>query len=133
MPLAQRPAAIGLMLCDHVLFEQGTQKPSLIGIFTGVAVEHFPGAPRFDVFAALTDGLGAGIIDLVVIRLDTDEQIEAQSMEFTFPDPLKVVNLRFRFRRLTFPAPGTYVFALHVDGEEIAHRRVRVYHAPEPS
>src|SRR5947207_1192693 len=98
MPVVQRPAAIGLMLCDQVLFEQGTQKPSLIGIFTGMPVEGFPARTRFDAFAALTDGLGTGIIDLIVTRMETDKEIGVQSRELTFPDPLHMVHLRFRFR-----------------------------------
>ena len=27
--MAQRPSAISLMLCDQVVFEQGTQKPTI--------------------------------------------------------------------------------------------------------
>jgi hypothetical protein len=127
----QRPRALGLMLCDQVLFEEGTLKPCAIGVFTGMAVEHFPsGRSRFDVFAALTDGLGSGTIDLVAIRMETDEQVYAQSTNLNFPHPLQVVNLRFRVRRLSFPAAGSYLFTLLADGEEIAHRRIRVYQAP---
>ena len=55
---------------------------TLIGVFTGVAVESFPsGGQRLDVFAALTDGVGDGAVDLVVTQLDGDRQINAQSME----------------------------------------------------
>jgi hypothetical protein len=128
MPIIQRPGVLGIMLCDQVLFEQGTQKPTLVGVFTGIAATSFPSVPqRFDLFAALTDGLGQGAVDLAITRLETDEEIAAQSMELTFPDPLHVINLRFRFRELSFPAPGSYVFALLVNGDEIAQRRVQVY------
>jgi hypothetical protein len=128
MPIIQRPGALGIMLCDQVLFEQGTQKPTLVGVFTGIGVTEFPSAPqRFDFFAALTDGLGQGDIDLVVDRLDPEERIAHHSLELSFPDPLHVINLRFRFRELSFPAAGSYVFALQVDGDEIAQRRVQVH------
>ncbi len=134
MPIIQRPAALGLLLCDQLIIEQRTQKPSAIGIFTGITTDRFPSSPqRLDVFAALTDGLGDGTIDLLVTQLEGDQQIFAQSMEMTFPDPLKVVNVRFRFRQLSFPSPGVYVFALVVDGEEIAQRRIHVYQGEEPS
>ena len=126
--MPQRPTAISLMLCDQVVFEQGTQKPYLLGVFTGVAADAFPTLPqRFDLFAALTDGLGEVTITLSVARLDTDQEIYSQKMRVRFPDPMLVVNLRFRVRRLIFDAPGTYLFALTVDDEEIAARRVRVY------
>ena len=58
--MPQRPSALSLMLCDQVVFEQGTQKPYLLGVFTGVAADTFPTAPqRLDLFAALTDSQGA--------------------------------------------------------------------------
>src|SRR5438874_1327412 len=123
MPIIQRPGALGIMLCDQVLFEQGTQKPTLVGVFTGIAATGFPSVPqRFDLFAALTDGLGQGAVDLVVDRLEPEERITAHSLELSFPNPLHVVNLRFRFRELSFPAAGPYIFALQVDGDEIAQR-----------
>ena len=49
--MPQWPNAVSLMLCDQVVFEQGTQKPYLLGVFTGVAVDSIPTVPqRFDVF-----------------------------------------------------------------------------------
>jgi hypothetical protein len=127
MPIIQRPGVLGIILCDQVLFEQGTQKPTLVGVFTGIGATGFPTVPqRFDLYAALTDGLGQGAVDLVVDRLEPEERIWNQRMELSFPDPLRVINLRFRFRQLSFPAPGSYVFALQVGGEEIAQRRVQV-------
>lgn len=134
MPIIQRPAALGLMLCDQVLFEHNTQKPTLVGIFTGIAVDGFPSGPqRFDLFAALTDGIGEGVIDLVVYGIDGDQQLHAQSMELAFPDPFQIINLRFRFRQLSFPAGGAYLFTLLVEGEEIAHRRLQVHQIEELS
>src|SRR2546421_1735564 len=110
--MSQRPSAVSLMLCDQVVFEEGTQKPYLLGVFTGVAVDSFPTAPqRFDVFAALTDGAGDVTMTLSVVHLDTNEEIYAQRMAVHFADPLRVVNLRFRVRQLIFDAAGTYLFA----------------------
>jgi hypothetical protein len=128
--MPQRPSAISLMLCDQVVFEQETQKPYLLGVFTGVAADIFPTPPqRFDVFAALTDGLGDVIMNLNVVHLDTDQAIYTQQMTVSFPDPLRVVNLRFRVRQLIYGVAGAYLFALMVDDQEIAARRVRVYQA----
>jgi hypothetical protein len=128
--MPQRPSAISLMLCDQVVFEQGTQKPYLLGVFTGVAADNFSTAPqRFDIFAALTDGQGTVTMTLSVVHLDTNQEIYSQGMTVGFPDPLRVVNLRFRVRQLIFDAAGTYLFALMIDDQEIAARRVRVYQA----
>mgnify|MGYP001014328238 CR=1 FL=1 len=119
------------MLCDQVVFEQGSQKPYLLGIFTGLAVDGFPTPPqRFDILAALTDGLGNVTIRLTVTHLEKDEEIYDQRLIVTFPDPLQLVNVRFRIRRLVFDRPGIHLFTLVADGfggEEIAARRIRVY------
>lgn len=132
MAIIQRPTALGLMLCDQVSFDKDTLKPSLIGVFNGMAVEGFP-SPRqkCDLFAALTDGIGEGEVDLVVIHSETEEQIHAQSLLMSFPEPLKIVNFRFRYRELVFPRAGEYRFAFLVNGEEIAQRRIRVYELEE--
>lgn len=130
--MSQIPSTVSLMLCDQVVFEVGTQKPYLLGVFTGVAAERFPTIPqRFDIFASLTDGLGRVTITLTVVHLETNEEIYNQIMDVDFPDPLQVVNLRFRVRQLMYDVPGSYLFALTVDQQEIAARRVRVYHAGE--
>src|SRR5437879_11673689 len=97
---SQKPRPISLMLCDQVIFEQGTQKPYLLGVFTGVAADSFPTAPqRFDIFAALTDGQGDVTMTLTVVRLDTNQEVYSQRMTVSFPDPLRVVHLQFRFRQ----------------------------------
>ena len=128
MPMLQRPNALALMLCDQVTFEMGTQKPSLIGIFTGMAADSFPTSPqRFDAFIALTDGLGTGTLELTVTEQQTGNQVYVQRVQLTCPDPLRVINLRLRVRQCSFPAPGEYLFTFTVDGQELAHRRVRLY------
>ena len=126
--MVQPPKSLGLFLCDHVIFERDTLKPSLIGCFAGMAVSEFPSRPqRFETFAALTDGLGAVTIDLTVTHLDTEEQVYSRSFVVAFLDPLRVVNLRCRIGECSFPYPGSYMVALSVADTEIAHCRLRVY------
>lgn len=128
MAMVQRPNTLALMLCDQVTFERGTQKPSLIGVFTGMAADEFPTVPqRIDAFAALTDGLGTGTVELQVTEQSTGNMIYSMSVHLNFPDPLRVINLRLRMRQCSFSAPGEYLFVLLVDDEELAHRRVQVY------
>jgi hypothetical protein len=132
--MPQRPSAISLMLCDQVIFEQGTQKPYLLGVFTGVAADSFPTVPqRFDIFVALSDGQGRVPMTLSVVHLDTGLEVYSQKLTVRFPDPLRVVNLRFRIRQLILDEPGTYLFALMIDDQELAARRVRVYQKGESS
>ncbi len=126
--MIQPPKALGLFLCDQVIIDRDTQKPSLIGCFAGMAVNHFPSGPQhFDVFAALTDGLGAVTIDLTVTNLDTDDEVYVRRLPLRFPDPLQVVHFRYRVLDCEFAVPGVYLVALSVADVEIAACRVRVY------
>ena len=122
------PHALAAMLCDRVIIEQGTRNPTLVGSFLGRAVEKFPSeAVAFSVFVPLTDGFGTAIIELVAVRLETDEQIYSQRGEVTFPHRFAVVNIHFRVSKIEFPAPGSYAFMLLIDGDLITERRLNVY------
>jgi hypothetical protein len=128
------PSAIGLTLCDYVILEEGTRKISLVGSFTGLQVLGFPSVPqRFSVFAVLTDGMGDGTIELAVTQLETDQEIYSVRRSVHFPDRFMEVRVLFRVGQCSFPVPGTYLFTLLVDGDWIAHRRLRVYSSEEVS
>src|SRR5437660_805806 len=104
--MPRRPSALSLMLCDKVVFEQGTQKPYLLGVFTGVAKAKFPTEPqRFDIFTALTDERGDVTMVLSVVHLDADREIYSRRLTVHFPDPLRVVNLRIEVGELVYSAP----------------------------
>jgi hypothetical protein len=131
--MLQPPKALGLFICDQVIFDRDTQKPSLIGRFAGMGVGEFPSGPqRLDVFAALTDGLGAVTIDLTVTHLDTEEQDYARGVVVEFPDPLRLIQLRCRVGDCSFPDPGSYMVTQSVADTEIAHCRLRVYLRESP-
>jgi hypothetical protein len=131
--MVQPPKSLGLFLCDQVIFERDTLKPSLIGCFGGVAVNEFPSAPqRFDVFAAITDGMGAVTIDLTATHLGTDDEVYRRSLAIRFPDPLRVVHFRYRVLDCEFPVAGVYLVALSVAEVEIVACRVRVYQRGSP-
>ncbi len=97
-------------------------------MFTGVAVDAVPSPPqRFDIFVALTDGLGDVTMTLSVVHLETNEEVYSQKLTVRFPDPLQIVNLCFRIRKLIYESLGSYLFVLTADDQELAARRVRVY------
>jgi hypothetical protein len=122
------PTPVGLTLCDHVLVEQGTKKVSLIGSFWEVGVERFPAVlPPFFVYAALTDGLGSGTLELVLSRLETDEEVFTYRSAITFLDQLSVLYVRLRVRNCSIPASGANQFMLLVDGALVAQRQLRVH------
>src|SRR4051812_38232876 len=101
--MPQPPKAISLTLCDQVVFELGTQRPSLVGVFNGVAVDSFPTIPqRFDIFASFTGGPGVVKMIMRVEHLETKQEIYAQKLDVRFPDRPQVVNVRLRIRKLIY-------------------------------
>lgn len=108
---------------------------SIIGAFTGLALDHSPAAPvPFCAFAALTAGQGEAEFTLEIARqtgpLD-DEVVERFAGHLRFIDPLQTVYWLYRFTRFSFPLPGEYLFTLRIDGEWMAQRRLRVYSQEE--
>jgi hypothetical protein len=121
-----------MTLCDQVIVDHRTEKPSLIGVFSGLPVTGFPSDPeRFSVFPAITDGHGAGLIEVVVKKLATDAVIFSRAFAVRFPNRLTVVHAHFRIRTIRFPAAGLYASELHIDGEPIAQYRFRVYESKD--
>src|SRR5947209_5375548 len=105
------PRAQGLTLCDYVMREEGTGKMSLVGMFTRMRTTGFPSTPRpFCVFAALTDGLGEGALELTVTNLRTDEEILALQRRIHFPTRFMDVQVLFRLNECSFPEEGIYLF-----------------------
>jgi hypothetical protein len=121
------PLVLGLIVCDYLLIEEGTRKISLIGSFRELEVARLPGVARpFVVYTMLTDGSGDATIEVVIRRLNTDEQIYSASRPFTFDDRLSVLDVSFDVHNCPFPAAGRYEVSLQVDDEEVAKRRLLV-------
>lgn len=126
--MASRPIAIGMTVGDYVIVEERTKKVSLIGSFTGMKVGRFPSdATPFSVYAALTDGLGDVTMELVVVRLDTGEEIYNRRHVVRFQDKLSELRFHLRITQCSFPVAGHDQFTLLADGEWLAQRRLRVY------
>lgn len=101
------PLVLGRVVWDYLLIEEGTRKTSLIGSFRELEVVRLPGvADPFVVCTMLTDGSGDATIEVVIRRLDTDEQVYARSRPVTFDDRLAVVDVVFEVRQCLFPMAG---------------------------
>src|SRR5262245_37850614 len=85
--MTPKPTAIALTVCDQVIVDERTKKPSLIGVFTGLGVDDFPSDPqRFSVCATLTGSTGQGRMEVRVVQLATGDQIYDQAGLVAFGD-----------------------------------------------
>ena len=132
--MSQRPAAIGLLVCEQVIIEEGTQNVTPVNSFRRRIVQQFPTEPlNFVVFAILNDGVGEIRLELAISRLDTDEEVYQRSMTVRFGNQLQEGRCLFRISDYSFPVPGTYEVALFADNEMIAQRKIRIIHKESTS
>jgi hypothetical protein len=119
--------ALGLTLCEKVIVEERTQNTTIVSTFNKMFAEDFPSRPeRFALAAVLTGGQGEGTVDLVITRLDTDEEIYSLRRQLRFPHRLAEVRVAFHIRDCSFPTPGHYEAILLVDGDWVARRKFSV-------
>jgi hypothetical protein len=105
--VSQRPTVVGLPVCEQVVVEEGTKNVTLVNCFTALKVSKFPSEPRrFVVFAVLTDGAGDVNLEVVITRLEDNEEIYRQSARVRFADRLREVRFIFRVGNCTFPTAG---------------------------
>lgn len=126
------PVAVGLIICERAIVEEGTKNVSLISTFRRLRVQEFPATPRpFCVFATLLDGEGDATINLEITDTATGEDIYMQSRSISFPNRLTEVHVLFHVNNCEFSSPGVYQVALYVDGDWVAHRLLSVTSAEQ--
>ena len=131
--MSQKPAAIGLLVCEQVIVEETTRNVTPVNCFTRRFVEQFPSEPiALVVFAILKDGIGEIRLNLVISRLDTYDEILQRSVLVRFAGPLQEVRCLFRIQGCSFPVSGEYEFALFADLEPIALRTIRIKEKEPP-
>ena len=90
-------------------------------------------ANRYAHPATLTDAVGPGSLKAVIRSVEHNEQVDVVRGDLVFPSRLMEVRMLFRVGDCCFPAAGKYEAVLTVDGEWVAHRRLRVYQRQEGS
>jgi len=120
------PSAIGLVLCDQIIVEEGTRNVTLVNCFSFREMDAFPGQVNLFVLAWLADGRGEMMAELTVDRLDTLEEIYRDNRKLDFAGPLHDARFLARIRGCEIPTPGYYQVSLVIDRNLIAHRKFRV-------
>ncbi len=99
--MAQIPTAIGLLVCEKSVVEEGTKNITLVNCFSIQKVQRVPSEPRqFTVFASLIDGDGEISLEVVVNRLEDGAEMYKRARSLVFDNRLQEV--RFIFRESVF-------------------------------
>ena len=125
--MLQRPTAVGLLLCEQMIVEEGTKSVTLVNSFSYRLASSFPTEPiQFTVVAFITDGLGDIRLEVVINRLDNLGEIYRRGKSFQVSDPLSVFRFETRVRSCSFPIPGRYEVNLFAGDEVIARRTILI-------
>ncbi len=124
---------VGIILSDHVIREQGSNKLTLIGCFTRYNLPRFPiQVPPFWITLLLTNFAGPGkysigarieIPQKSIIVVNASGSIEFSDLQWqsgggrdnVFELPIRVPQTQFSF-------PGTYQVTVLFEGDEIGRR-----------
>jgi hypothetical protein len=115
------PKCKAILLCDAVIVDAVTGKPTIVGIFNGFNVPGFPGltSPCY-AFLQLTDGIGTYRIIVEIRDLRDDLVIgRGQIAELTFHDRSVKHNLIIPVPPVQLQHDGLYDFVVLADEQEI--------------
>jgi hypothetical protein len=118
------PRVLGLVLCERFAVDPAALEVSLLGVFHRFFVDAWPATTAFTVYAGLQGGRGEGTMQLLVTRLETEQDIYRYRRWFAVPDTDLTVHLEIQVRNCVFPAPGRYRVSLWIDNAELAARLV---------
>lgn len=128
-----KPMLLALILCDHTIREEGTQKLSLVGTFNSLFARKFPCVhPSLSVYLALTDGHGKVPCRLRMTSLATDKELFSLPGEIDFKDPNGVAEMVFQLERLRFESSGLYALEFLTRDELLGTRKLQVGRTPPP-
>jgi hypothetical protein len=136
MPDAGSPAprCLTLILCETLIVDRVTGRPSIIGATINIDSPGFPlrAGPMW-VFTEFTNGHGR--FDFTLRIMDPREQPVFQSgFQIMLTNPLDIANMAVQISMVTFPTHGTYRLEI-VDqsGVPLIDRRINVRQAVPPS
>ena len=102
------PRCLTLILCETLIVDRVTNKPSIIGatIFIDAPVFPMRAGPMW-VFTEFTNGHGR--FDFTLRIMDPNEKPVFQSgFQITMHNPLDIANMAVQIAPVSFPTPGTY-------------------------
>lgn len=120
------PVLLSVIICDLVIIDRITDKPSIIGAFETISAPEYPARhPRLVFFCQLTNGHGKTRITVKLVDVQQeDKTLFEGTIEQKFRDVREVANLTFDIGGMVFPHPGEYRFQIYAGTEFLGERRI---------
>jgi hypothetical protein len=119
------PKCKALLLCDRIIVDRDTGRPSLIDVFTDVTLPGFPGTLEpFRIFLQIADGIGDYNLSLELCDLREDSIIARTLVaEVSFRERPQKLDLVISVDSLPLPHEGGYDLVMFADDQEIDRQR----------
>lgn len=120
------PILLSVIICDQVILDSITKKPTIVGAFEVVSAEKYPARhSSLAFFCQLTNGRGEMPITIRLVDVgQTDQVMWQQKVRQDFSDVRQVRNLIFNVGGIIFPHEGEYRFQIYADEEFLGERRI---------
>jgi hypothetical protein len=126
------PIATAVLFADRILIEAGTNKKTLVGIYSSICARRLPVRRKLNAYVELVDAYGQYEIGFELVHLES-ETVAAHGVlpGVQAPDRLLPVEMVLRFGT-SFDLYGAYEFRLRLGSNVFASRTIRVSEAPTP-
>lgn len=120
------PVLLSVIICDLVIIDRITDRPSIIGAFEAISAPRYPARhARLALFCQLTNGHGKAKITVRLVDVQQeDKTLFEGAVEREFRDVREVANLTFEIGGTVFPHPGEYRFQVYAGTEFLGERRI---------
>jgi hypothetical protein len=125
-PSVPPPILLSAIICDTVIIDRISDKPSIIGAFETINAPRYPARhPRLVFFCQLTNGRSRTNVSIKLVDVEEeDKRLFEATGKYEFKDIRQVANMTFDIGGIVFPHPGEYRFQIFVDDELLGERRI---------
>ena len=122
------PRVHALLVCDEI--QQISGQPSvfnLLGVRVKIRARHFPHLqPLLRVYMQMSGRQGTASCHVKVVEAATDSTLsETAEQQVPLEGPLRLIPVRWRIRRCSFPQPGLYYVQAYC-GQQLLQERMLV-------
>lgn len=120
------PVLLSVIICDLVIIDRITDKPSIIGAFETISAPRYPARhPRLALFCQLTNGHGRAKVAVRLVDVQKEDKALFEGVvEQEFRDVRQVANLTFDIGGIVFPHSGEYRLQVYAGTEFLGERRI---------
>src|SRR5260221_381072 len=131
MPITLLPVGKIVHVCDAVVADPVSHKPSILNLWEVVRVPSGASFPytlgKLCVVALMRDGHGETRFRVDILRADTNEVVRrSQNYSVQFTDRHRSTLVVIRLKEVTFPEPGAYLVELFCEGVFIDDQLISV-------